>query len=326
MRRGWMPFGVRGDVVLSNSMDDDLLSRQILQGGGLLFYAHPEQPRDWSRQELTGMEIYNIHADLQDEPKGLMGLLPDLLLSQRRYPDHVFRLLFDKPEQNLKRWDALNRDRPIVGIAGNDCHQNTGFRLILTDSDTLRLEDTSPETLREWSLNPLTRGIVRLFWGPLVPGRQLFHVQLDPYARMIRHVRTHVLAHELTEPSILAALRAGRAFIGFDLMVDSTGFLWLAKDGDHHVVMGESIAWSPTLRLRAFAPNPCRFRILLDGVSVHRHDGRQLDWQPGTPGNYRVEAELDIAGNWTPWVYSNPIRVKRASPEPSSAENVSSAE
>jgi hypothetical protein len=309
MRRGWMPFGVRSGVILNNATDDDTLGRQILANGGLLFYAHPEDPRDWTRKDLIGMEIYNTHADLEDEPRGLLGLLPDLLLNQRRYPDHVFRLIFDPPLDNLQRWDSLNAERPIVGIAGNDCHQNTGFRLILADPDTLRLEDTSPQTLREWSLNSVTRGLVRLGWGPLIPGRQLAHVQLDPYARMTRYVRTHVLAHDLSLLAILDALRNGRAFVGFDLMVDSRGFLFLAEDGTRQVVMGESIAWSPSLRLRALAPNPCRFNLVLDGVSVHRHSGRELSWQPASAGNYRVEAELDIAGTWTPWIYSNPIRV-----------------
>jgi len=309
MRRGWMPFGVRTGVTLNNATDDDTLGRQILEGGGILFYAHPEEPRDWTRNELVGMEIYNIHADLKDESDGLLGLLPDLLLSQRRYPDHVFRLIFDPPSDNLQRWDTLNGERPIVGIAGNDCHQNTGFRLVLVDADTLRLEDTSPETLREWSLNSFTRGLVRLGWGSLIPGRQLFHVQLDPYPRMTRFVRTHVLARELTQTAILDSLRSGRVFVGFDLMLDSTGFLWLAEDDDRQVVMGESIPWSPSLRLRALAPNDCRFNILLDGVSVHRHTGREVAWEPETSGNYRVEVELDIAGERTPWIYSNPIRV-----------------
>jgi hypothetical protein len=309
MRRGWMPFGVRPEVRLTNTTDDDTLARQVLGGGGLLFYAHPEEPRDWTRPELCGMEIYNTHADLKDETSGLIGLLPDLLVSQRRYPDHVFRLIFDAPSAILSRWDNLNRDRSIVGIAGNDCHQNTGFRLIVTEAHTLRLEDTSPETLREWTLNPFTRTLARLAWGPLLPGRKLFHVQLDPYARMTRHVGTHVLARELTEPAILDALQSGRAFVGFDGLVDTRGFLWLAEDGDRQVVMGESVPWSSTLLLKAFAPNPCRFTALRDGVPVHQTLSRDFSWSPPGPGNYRVEAELDIAGVWTPWIYSNPIRV-----------------
>lgn len=310
MRRGWMPFGVRSDLVLKNATDDDTLALQIVEGGGLLFYAHPEEPRDWSRPELTGMEIYNTHADLKDEPDGLLGLLPDLIVNQRRYPDQVFRLIFDPPLPQLERWDALNRERPIVGIAGNDCHQNTGVRLIVSDTDTLRLEDTSPEVLREWHLNALTRGLVRLGWGPVVPGLQLFQIQLDPYARMARHVRTHVLAQDLTETAILDSLRAGRAFVGFDLLSDSSGFLWMAEaDPQQQVVMGESITWSPSLRLRALAPNACRFHVILDGRPVHQATGREMTWQPPAPGQYRVEAELDIAGEWTPWVYSNPIRI-----------------
>ncbi len=53
----------------------------------------------------------------------------------------------------LRRWDELNRTRHITGIAGNDCHQNVGFRGFFTETDTLRIEDTSPETLKEFKLN-----------------------------------------------------------------------------------------------------------------------------------------------------------------------------
>lgn len=310
MRRGWMPFGVASGTVLRNDMDSDTLARRIVEGGGLLFYAHPEEPREWDRPELVGMEIYNIHADFKDEPRGLFGLLPDLIVNQRRFPEQVFRRLFDRPTANLERWDALNRTRPVVGVAGNDCHQNTGLRATVTPAGTLRIEDTSPETLAEIRLNWLTRPFARLCFGPLEPGRMLFHLQLDPYDRMARFVTTHVLARELTEPAILEALKAGRVFIGFDHLLDSSGFLWLAEGPGGPVVMGEALTFSRDVRLRGAAPHPCRFRVIKDGDVMFEHDGRDLEYVPTGPGNYRVEAELRLAGQWVPWVYANPIRLR----------------
>ncbi len=35
-----------------------------------------------------------------------------------------------------------------------------------------------------------------------------------------------------------------------------------------------------------------------------------LDTTPPGPGRYRLEAELKILGEWTPWVYTNPIRLE----------------
>ena len=310
MKEGHMPFGVASGVVLSNQMDSATLARKIIGQGGVLFYAHPEEPRTWNRPELTGLEIYNIHTDFKAGGRGLAGLLPDLLLNQRRYPDHVFRLFFRRPTAFLSRWDDLNRTRHLTGIAGNDCHQNVGLRAVCTPTNTIRIEDTSPKTLAEFRLNRLTRPLARLGFGPLEPHRTLFHVQLDPYERMARFVNTHVLARELTEPALLDSLRAGRVFIGFDGLADSRGFLWLAQGDAGQAVMGETLAFSAGTRLRAASPLPCRFTLLKDGTAVHQQEGRALEWLPPGPGKYRVEAELYVVDEWVPWVYANPIELR----------------
>jgi hypothetical protein len=256
------------------------------------------------------MEIYNIHASFKAQGHGLRALLPDLLVNQRRYPDQSFRLVFDRPTANLRRWDELNQTRHITGIAGNDCHQNTGFRGIVTTTNTLRVEDTSPRTLREFKLNWLTRCVARICFGPLEPNRKLFHVQLDPYERMARFVNTHVLARELSEPAILDSLRAGRVFIGFDQLADSAGFLWLAESKAGRAVMGETLAFSGDTRLRAASPLPCRFTVMKDGKALCQQEGRALEWTPPGPGKYRVEAELKVLDDWVPWVYANPIQLE----------------
>jgi hypothetical protein len=305
-----MPFGVAPGVVLSNQTDAATLAKQITENGGLLFYAHSEEPRDWARPELVGMEIYNLHSDFKRRRAGLRTLLPDLLVNLGRYPEQVLRTMFTRPADFVRRWDELNRTQHITGIAGNDCHQNVGLRGFYTSSHTIRVEDTSPKTLKEFRLNWLTRPLARLLFGPLTPDRKLFHVQLDPYERSARFVNTHVLARELTEPAILDALRAGRVFIGFDMVADSAGFQWFAADGTNHTVMGETAVFSPAAPLSARSPLPCRFTILKDGSVVCQQEGRTLDWTPPGPGKYRVEAELQVLGNWVPWVYANPIELR----------------
>jgi hypothetical protein len=275
-----------------------------------LFYAHPEEPRAWDRPELAGMEIYNTHADFKPVEKNLNAFLPEILVNQRRYPDQVLRLIFRRPTPFLNRWDDLNRTRHVTGIAGNDCHQNVGYRALITATNTIRLEDTSPRKLAEIRLNWLTRLLARVCFGPLDPGRRFFHIQLDPYERGARYVNTHVLAGELTEIAILDSLRAGRVFIGFDMIADSSGFRWLASGPIGSAVMGEQVVFSAGTRLRAFSPHECRFTVLRGGTPVCRQQGRKLEWAPSRPGKYRVEAELDVAGEWVPWVYANPIELR----------------
>jgi hypothetical protein len=310
MKAGFMPFGVASGTVLSNQMDPAALAEGILKAGGLLFYAHPEEPREWNRAELTGMEIYNTHADLKDEKGGLLGLMPELLVNQRRFPDQVFRTFFDRPSPNLRRWDELNLNRHLTGIGGNDCHQNTGVRILCTSSGSLRVEDTSPKTLKELPLNGLTKPIARFLLGPLSPGTVLWQLQLDPYERMVRHVTTHVLAKDLDERSILDSLKAGRAFVGFDTLADSTGFQWFAAGGSNPALMGESLPLGKELVLKSRSPHRCRFSILRNGTPVHQEEGWEVNWVPAEPGNYRVEAELQIRDEWVPWVYTNPIHLR----------------
>jgi hypothetical protein len=260
------------------------------------------------------MEIYNIHTDLKRTKNGLGKLLPDFLLSRNSYPDHVFRLLFHRPSDLLQHWDELNRSRHITGIAGNDCHQNVGLRCFYTNQALIHIEDPSPNTIKDLRLNWFTRPLARLLFGPPKPGRKLFSVQLDPYERSARFVNTHVLAAELTEPAILEALRTGRVFIGFDMLADSSGFRWFAAGDAGRTMLGESGPFTPDTRLHAASPLPCRFTILKDGQAVYQQEGRAVEWRPDGPGKYRVEAELNVLRQWVPWIYTNPLQLRQATP------------
>ena len=314
MRDGFMPAGVRSGITLSNRTAPEKLARQIAEHGGLLFFAHPENPRAWELPELAGMEIYNLHADFKRSGGSVTGALvrqlPDLVLSHRRFPDHLYRLPFQRPEEFLRRWDELNRTRRITGIAGNDCHQNVGFRGFMTPEGTLRVEDTSPRVIKEFHPGPITRAALHIAFGPLEPGRRLFHVQFDPYERSARFVNTHVLTRELTEPAVMEALRAARVFIAFDLIADSSGFRWLAESPVGRAVMGESQAFAAGTRLRAIAPIPGRFTLVKDGAAIARRQGRSAEWTADGPGKYRVEVELQVRREWTPWIYANPIELR----------------
>jgi hypothetical protein len=302
-----MPFGVDSTVRLKKNDPPLELARQVVDNGGILTYAHSEQQRDWTIPEVMGMDIYNTHADAMDE--NLDQLKISLLLSLRSYSDQGFRMIFDTQREQLKKWDRLNKDRKMVGFASNDCHQNQGFKGYYTEDGKLRIDDTSPDTLATVNLNFFTKTLLRLFPGPLEPGGEVFHVQLDPYLRMVRFVGNHILAKELTEEALLKSFKQGRVFISFDMLADGRGFIWKAQNGEEQAVMGESITYQEGITLLAAAPQACRFIVVKDGNEVHRAEGRNLDWQPEGPGKYRVEAELFVIDEWLPWVYTNPIEL-----------------
>jgi hypothetical protein len=128
---------------------------------------------------------------------------------------------------------------------------------------------------------------------------------------MVRFVSTHILAHELSDTAVLDALRQGRVFVGFDMLADTDGFIFFAEADGQKAVMGETLPFTSGLHLRGASPLPCRFTILRHGIPVFQKEGRDFDWQPSEAGKYRVEAELDILGVWTPWVYTNPLELKQ---------------
>jgi hypothetical protein len=310
MGDGFMPWGLPDSAVLDCSAKSEDLAKEIVANGGLLFYAHSEDERLWDLPELTGMEIYNIHTDLKDEERAFrLKLLPEILTSVRRYPDHCIRLLFDRQDAILAHWDELNKTRKIVGISANDAHQNNGIQLIYTNEGKLLVQETSGSDGDEYTLNPVSRTLLRLAFGKLEPGKRLFYYTMDPYERSLRFVNTHLLAREFTEKGLLDALKEGRAFIAFDMIVDARSFAFTANSAQAKATIGEAIPLTPDLKLSAVSPVPCRFTLKLDGQKLLESDGSSFSYIPTAPGKYRIEAEISEAGVWIPWVYTNPIEV-----------------
>lgn len=314
MQAGFMPVGLPEGTVLSCEDEPEALAAKVEEAGGTVFIIHAEQKRPWHLPQISAMEIYNIHPDFMEELKGkrLLRLVTNVLVNLRAYPDHCFRLSFDPPVQVMNTWDELNISRDIGGFGGNDTHQNVGVYGIYQADGSLRLRHAEGKDIKTYPLNFLTRGLLRLFCGPLEPGKEAFRLQIDPYERMTRHVCTHVLARDLTEEEILGAIVDGRAFVGFDMIADSTGFVWMAKTADAQAVMGESIPLSPGLKLVGASPHVCRFIVKRHGQEVFRTEGASMEFVPELPGKYRVEAELRILDEWVPWVYANPVEITKA--------------
>lgn len=97
--------------------------------GGLVFLCHLEERMDWEIANLTGSEIYNIHADFKEETRFLATLrrpltLPILVAAMKQYPQEVFGAVHDYPADYLKRYDQLCQVARHTGVAGNDAHHN----------------------------------------------------------------------------------------------------------------------------------------------------------------------------------------------------------
>ena len=215
-----------------------------------------------------------------------------------------------QPSDYLKRWDELTQIAPHTGISANDAHQNVGFVIRWTAGDKGRLEDALGEKGLEMDLSALPD--IEALRKDKQPGDVIYSLFLDRYENSLRHVGTHLLLKDLSEQSVRECLDAGRAFVAFDWIADSTGFDFAANLETVRHEMGSQVTLSPTLALKAVSPLPVHWRLIRNGEVVLETDGSTLNSAVTDAGVYRCEAWLDVAGVRMIWILSNPIYVAGA--------------
>jgi hypothetical protein len=268
----------------SKRTTQEVLSRR---SSGLSVVAYPQDFKSWEAKSYNGIEVYNVYTNARLINPVLMFF--DSLWSYRSYPDLLFATFYERPTENLKRWDEQIKQKGerLVATAGNDAHANIG----------ISLNDSS--------------------------GKTLFGFKLDPYERSFRLVRLHVLAirpsgrinvSPLDEGALLSAISAGHCFIGFDLFGDTTGFRYAAHDQNEERIMGDEIKLENEVRLTASLPVSGRIVLLKDGGVVQ--DGSavsKMEFVAREKGSYRIEAylpQLPKPAGDQPWIISNPIYVR----------------
>ena len=258
--------------------------------GGLSLAAYPADSQNWQTASVDGVEVYNLFTNTRGINPAVMFF--DGLWSYGRYPELMFANFFARPTENLQRWDSAisASNRRLIAIAGNDAHSNVGV-----------------------SVNDAA-------------GKQWLGVKLDPYERSFRTVRTHVLIKKdkaLSRESLLEAIALGHCYVSFDIFGAAKGFSFTANGAEPQKILGDEIALSNGLSLRAGAPLSARFVLLKDGRVLDQKAGAAAEFSVTDAGAYRVEAYLDslpppVKGQ--PWIISNPIYVR---PRPTSGPLVS---
>ena len=286
---------------------------EIVRGReGLTFLSHLEERMDWEIRGLTGVEIYNTHADVKDEKRLLASMKNPLWLMKtadlyRQYPQEAFSSLHDYPADYLKRWDQLCERAPHTGVSANDSHQNIGLTVLLAEDDKVRVEDALGEQLL--MLDKTVFAAIKPIPADTKVGATLFQMRLDPYENSLRHVGTHLLLTELSQPAVWHALNNGRAFVAFDWMADAASFDFAAlSDGVRHE-MGTHLELPDGLTLSGQAPLSAHWKLIRNGQQISESDGFTFEFPVTEAGNYRVELWLNIAGEDRVWVLSNPIYV-----------------
>ena len=167
-------------------------------------------------------------------------------------------------------------------FAGSDAHSNLGFHIFGDDA-----------------------------------GNGLIGLKFDDYATIFRLVRTHILLEKnktVTRENLIAALKNGHTFIGFDCLSDTGGFTFTAENGAEQKIQGDEIALQNGVKIRAAAPQIARFVMFKNGEKVFEAgENTEAVFEAKEPGAYRAEVYLDALGSpfdKMPWIVSNPIYVK----------------
>jgi hypothetical protein len=269
------------DAAIANTVGtQEVIARQKAQGS-LSFIAYPHEFGSWEVSDYDGMEVYNLYTNTKKI--NYFVTFFDWLWSYWSYADLMFARFYERPNDELKKWDELMiaKNRKIVAIAGNDAHANVGFQL----SD--------------------------------LTGKRLIGVKLDPYERSFSVVRNHVLIEKekpLTSETLLNSLASGHCYIAFDLFGDSTGFIFTAENNHEQKIMGDEIALLDGVRLIVTTPVSSRVLLIKDGQVIRDEEGAAKKVFPVTErGIYRVEVYLTQLGSLVkdkPWIISNPIYIR----------------
>jgi hypothetical protein len=257
--------------------------------GGVAFVAHPTSPRadlrweSWDEPGPWGLEVLNNDSAFREA--GWLARARSAA-SYPLNPRYALLSHMTRPHRALARWDGLLARRVVPAIAGADAHG--------------QIEVTGKVSLKAPS-----------------------------YAASFGVARTHVLLERPLNGSfaadrqaLLAALAAGRAYVGLDGLADANGFSFTAEAEGRRWTMGGTAPLAATPRLRAGGRMPAKTRLVLlrDGAVVTQVTGA-LDVPVEAGGIYRVEAY--VPGWSAPWIITNPIAVldaaaaaARAAPPP----------
>lgn len=307
---GLMPFFLERTVIDLHKPASEIIA-DLNRAGALVFIVHPDEPRDWSLPGYTGMEIYNLHADAKRSKLTRWDLLCETWWAMDQYPMLVYHRIFREPTEFLRIWDGLTPNRKVVGIAGNDAHQNNGLRFVVTSRRTVELRDTAKlekPPLHEIS-NSLLLWLLRHTSNDFTPGRTLYRIDADLYWRSFQFVNTHLLAKEKSERALYEALRAGHCYVAFDWLCEATGLNFVAESRGGLALMGDDLPFDAGIVLKLTSPVKARFKLLRNGAPVFETESDHFEYAVTEPGVYRVEGHLPVRGELWPWVYANPIYI-----------------
>jgi hypothetical protein len=245
----------------------------------LAFITYPEKHKTWN-VDFDGIEVFSLHTNAKK--MNPFFVLLDAIWSYYSYPELVLAKYFQRPDENLQRFDEVAAQRKSTLFAGTDAHSNIGFHLFGDDA-----------------------------------GNKIINLKIDRFETIFRAMRNHVLLEKdkpLTQENLLQALKGGHCFVGLDALSDTNGFSFTAENGIESRIMGDEITLTENLNLKVSATQIARFIIFKNGEKIHEETGvAQINFPTKEKGTFRIEVYLDSLGepfDKMPWIISNPIYIR----------------
>jgi hypothetical protein len=252
--------------------------------GGFGVVAHPSSLRDqlsWSEwsEPVDGIEWLNGDSEWRDEGR---VRLSRALIDYLWRPAGALASMLDRPVETLRRWDAINRGRAVVGLAGNDAHGGMGSEYGGTAGRRLHVPSYEA-SFRTFSIHAT------------LPAPTGGNSEEDARA-------------------ILQAIRSGNVFTAVTALAApaALSFTGTTADGRTSLPGGILQGGSPArFRVRARVPSGSTTVLMRDGSPISEAGGGVLDVAATQPGVYRVEIRVSDAPGTppVPWLVSNAIRL-----------------
>jgi hypothetical protein len=275
--------------------------------GGFGIVAHPDSPtpelrwRDWTLP-VDAVEIVNPDTSwrrlaFEGGWRPRLRLLNGLLTYPLRPVETMASLLAD-PSENVARWEALTRQRRVVGLAGADAHAK------------LSLVDLDPGD-NAWSLP---------FPG-YAPAFEMLSVHVRPASPPSGDAGADAAA-------LMRGLRAGHVYVAVDGLATPPSFEMAAGPDGATGPGGEVAAGSPSaLRIRSNAPPSFTTSVWRGSELVTQSTDAELTVPiPGDPAVYRVDIGALTGSTRAAWLFANPLYVRGPGQAPSYADPGSGVE
>jgi hypothetical protein len=295
-------------AIIDWNVDKDSIARQIVSRGGIIFYAHTEEPHNWANSWYQGMEIYNFHTDTKDE--SLTPQIFNFIVNGNKYRHWAFRQMFDEQIPILALWDSLNIRRKIVGFSAVDTHENQSLRARYLKDGRVEWVGPNAKVIDTMEVKFWNRWLLE---KPDENG-WIFKWMIDTYKTGFNYITNYVLADTLSAQSIAEHIKKGHLYTAFKSLGDAKGFMYYCSDQDDGIagILGDSIKLDQVKSLNAVSPLPGQFRLIHNGktVNISYEDNYQYKWEALIEkGAYRIEMHINLNGKYVPWIYSNPIYI-----------------